>query len=126
MIAIIDLQNVLCLLFLRSWSLKKEFPEELTEVSVGDVLQHLYSVIVFGITQQTLPFSHYTGIPVLDQILIDDIFQVGEKSWFLQQSADHLQLANMEVLDCIVVGSCGVVFKKITEELFEEPDGLEI
>lgn len=124
MITIVDLQSVLCLLFTRSWLLRKEFPDELKEMSLADILQHLYGVIVFGITQQSLPFGHYTGIPVLDQIVIDDIFQPGEKSLFMQRSSGHLGLQGVTVSDCLIVGMYGVIAIDPKENVPEIPTGI--
>lgn len=105
----IDLSIVLTLLFSKSLELKQQYSEELKGVMAGEIIQHLYSVVIFGLNKQPLPFSHYTGIPILDQLELVSIFTHNEKHWFLANAAEHLNIASVEVKDCLIVGQYGVL-----------------
>jgi len=108
----IDLREVLVLLFQKSIKLKKENQKSLSEVTVGIIMQHLYSVIVFGLVNKQLPMDCYAGIDVLDQLTLNDIFSPAELKWFLSRTLAHTLLQKCEVIDTIIVGQHAVISYK--------------
>lgn len=105
----IDLKDVLVLLLKKSMVLKKENAQDLENISLGTIMQHLYCVIVFGMMKQSFPIDYYTGIGILDQLKLQDILEAGEYRWFLTRTLPHTLLQDYEIRGCIIVGQHGVI-----------------